>query len=261
MRKILFFDIDGTLLSETTHTIPSSTIEAIKQAKANGHLIFINTGRPFSTIDTCIKNLHPDGYVCGCGTYIRYHDQVLLSKTLSKDKCLDIIKLIKDTNVDGILEGKDSVYFDKEIRHPSLQMIKQMYLANPTFKISTFDDPNISFDKFAIWFDEFSDITKFKEEITKDFEYIVRDKDFGEIVPLGYSKATGIQYLVDYFKMDLDDAYVFGDSFNDKSMLEYVKHSIVMGNGAKELFDLAYYVTTDIEDNGIYNALKYLELI
>ena len=49
--KIMFFDIDGTILSETTHTIPKSTVEGLQKAKEQGHLIFINTGRPFSSID------------------------------------------------------------------------------------------------------------------------------------------------------------------------------------------------------------------
>src|SRR5699024_2473751 len=127
--KILFFDIDGTLLSETTHTIPQSTIDGLKQAKENNHLIFINTGRPYTTIDDCIKDLNPDGYICGCGTYIRYHDQVLFSKTLSLQKCKEIRDLLRKTNVEGVLEGKDGVYFDNSIRHPFLQNIKENYQA------------------------------------------------------------------------------------------------------------------------------------
>ena len=82
-----------------------------------------------------------------------------------------------------------------------------------------------------------------------------------KIVPLGCSKATGIQFLLDYFGLDKDDAYVFGDSFNDEAMLRYVKHAIVMGNGEPELFKLAYYVTKDIEEDGIYHALQHLNLI
>ncbi len=121
--------------------------------------------------------------------------------------------------------------------------------------------PNLSFDKLAVWFDEHGDIETFKSEITKDFEYITRAEDFGEIVPLGCSKATGIQFLLDYFGLDKDDAYVFGDSFNDEAMLRYVKHAIVMGNGEPELFKLAYYVTKDIEEDGIYHALQHLNLI
>lgn len=259
--KIMFFDIDGTLLSETTHTIPKSTILGLQKAKQRGHLIFINTGRPYSTIDKCIKDLEPDGYICGCGTYIRYHDEVLFSKTLSPQKCFAVRDLIRKTNVEGILEGKNAVYFDNNIRHPFLKNLKKKYQATPDFKVSTFDDPELSFDKLAIWFDEQGDIDTFKQEITKDFEYITRAADFGEIMPLGCSKATGIQFLLDYFNIEKDDAYVFGDSFNDEAMLKYVKHAIVMGNGEPELFKLAYYVTKDIEEDGIYHALEHLDLI
>ncbi|MFQ6792805.1 MAG: Cof-type HAD-IIB family hydrolase [Thomasclavelia sp.] len=258
--KILFFDIDGTLLSETTHTICDSTFVVIKKAKANGHLIFINTGRPFASIDEQIKALDPDGYVCGCGTYIRLHDQVLLSKTLTANRCKEIVDLLRQTKIDGILEGKDCVYLDETINHPILREIKDHY-NELGFKILKFDDPNLLFDKFTVWFDQNSDLNSFKQAISDDFQYIHRGDDFGEIVPIGYSKATGIQFLVDYFNLELDDAYVFGDSFNDKPMLEYVKHAIVMGNGDPQLFDLAYLVSKSVDDDGIDYALKKLELI
>ena len=254
--KIMFFDIDGTLLSEKTHSIPESTITALKKAKENGHLIFINTGRTFSLIDKCIKDLKPDGYVCGCGTYIRYHDKVLFSYTLSPKRCHEIKELVRKTNIDGVLEGTNSIYFDQRIRHPLVKEIKQRYQNTPEFTLSTFDDPKLSFDKLTIWFDENSDIDMFRKNIADDFDYITRDNDFGEIVPKGYSKATGIQFLLDYFNLEKDDAYVFGDSFNDEPMLSYVKHAIVMKNGDPELFKYAYYVT-----KGIYHALKHLKLI
>ena len=44
-RAILFFDIDGTVLSEVTKEVPQSAIEAMEKARAEGHLLFINTGR------------------------------------------------------------------------------------------------------------------------------------------------------------------------------------------------------------------------
>lgn len=258
-RKIMFFDIDGTLLSEKTGTIPQSTIEGFQAAKEKGHLLFINTGRPFSTINQSIKDLNPDGYVCGCGTYIQYHDKELFSTTLSTTRCHEIINDLRKHNIDSVLEGKEAAYFDTVIRHPFPATMKDNYL-NHKFTIRSFLDTPVIFDKFAIWFDEHSDIEGFKKTIP-DFEYIVRGPDFGEIVPLGYSKASGIQYLLDYFNMDINDCYVFGDSMNDKAMLEYVKHAIVMGNGEPELFQHAYYVTKDIEEDGIYHALKHLELI
>ena len=39
--KALFFDIDGTLLSEKTRQIPESAKEALKEARRRGHLVFI----------------------------------------------------------------------------------------------------------------------------------------------------------------------------------------------------------------------------
>ncbi|MGN1183497.1 MAG: HAD family hydrolase, partial [Faecalibacillus sp.] len=99
------------------------------------------------------------------------------------------------------------------------------------------------------------------QNIEKDFEIIKRKSDFSEIVPKNHSKATGIQYLVDYFHLSLNDCFVFGDSLNDESMLRYVQHAVVMKNGDKSLFDIAEYVTDDIEHDGIQKALKYYHLI
>lgn len=259
-KKILFFDIDGTLLSTTTNSIPKSTFLALKKAKENGHLIFINTGRPFSLIDECVKQLNPDGYVCGCGTYIRYHDEILFSYTVPSKRCLEIKDLIRKTNVDGALESKDTIYFDNNIRNPFLNNLKDHY-TKVNFKISNFDDPTLSFDKFCVWFDKFSDIETLKKEIANDFDYISRADDFGEIVPKGYSKATGIQFLLDYFAIDIKDTFAFGDSFNDESMLSYVKNAIVMENGDPEIFKLADYITKTVDDDGIYYALKHFNLI
>lgn len=43
--KLLFFDIDGTLITEGPGVMPESTKLALKKARDNGHLLFINTGR------------------------------------------------------------------------------------------------------------------------------------------------------------------------------------------------------------------------
>ena len=59
MIKALFFDIDGTLVSFSTHLIPQSAIKAITKAKEKGIKIYISTGRPLSLINNIdsIKHL------------------------------------------------------------------------------------------------------------------------------------------------------------------------------------------------------------
>ena len=44
-------------------------------------------------------------------------------------------------------------------------------------------------------------------------------------------------------------------------MLDYVPHSIAMGNSAPDLFKSVEYITSDVDNDGIFNALKHYGLI
>ena len=68
MIKALFFDIDGTLVSFNTHTIPQSTLNAIAELRKKGIKLFISTGRPRVAIDN-LGNLEFDGYITMNGSY------------------------------------------------------------------------------------------------------------------------------------------------------------------------------------------------
>ena len=76
-KKIVFFDIDGTLIDDETHTVPQSAIDAIHKAQKNGHILIVNTGRPSVAVDKAIKDIGFDGFLCGCGTYIEYKNEVI----------------------------------------------------------------------------------------------------------------------------------------------------------------------------------------
>ena len=79
MKSIIFFDIDGTIVTEDERAvIPESTREAIKETRKIGNLTFINSGRTAFNISPKVKELGFDGYICGCGTYIEYGGKVLL---------------------------------------------------------------------------------------------------------------------------------------------------------------------------------------
>ena len=112
-RKILFFDIDETLLSHKTFTIPESTKNALKKAKENGHLIFINTGRTKSLIGDDIKELEFDGYVCGCGTYIEVNNKVLYNNIVNKENYNIILDGLKKYKLNCVLEGEEAIYVDE----------------------------------------------------------------------------------------------------------------------------------------------------
>lgn len=262
-KKIVFFDIDGTLVDEKTHLIPNSTREAIQTLRSNGHLAFINTGRPLSEISDLHKSIEFDGYILGCGTHIQYNGKSLLYKSLGKELTKEVASDISKHKIDGVLEGRYDVYFDKfeNIRNKSIHEAIKIHKHEGIYKGNTWYDENADADKLVIFLNENSDFTGFHQKYKDVFEFIHRNDNFYELVPLGYSKASGIQFIIDYLNIPFENTYAIGDSTNDLSMLKYVAHSIAMGNSTPKLFDMVEYVTSDIDNDGIFNALKHYKLI
>lgn len=259
--NIIFFDIDGTLINEKTYIVPDSTKEAIKKAQENGHLIFINTGRPIIEIDDCLKELNFDGYICGCGTYIEFNNKELFYRSLGTSLSKQVVDKMREYHIDAILEGKKGVYYDINIYSEEVLRNKARHTEQGFYRGQTFDDSDIDFDKVVMWTNENSDFENFHKEFENVFEFIHRGEGFYELVPLGFSKASGIKYLIEYLDIPHENTYAIGDSTNDLSMLEYVKNSIAMGNSHPLLFDLVSFVTRDIEEDGIAYALKHYNII
>lgn len=260
-RKIVFFDVDGTISSEETFAIPESTIKAMKRAQANGHIMYINTGRPASSIEDQIKALPIDGFVMGCGTHVTYHGKTILHHTIDGALADKIIQISLKTNVENVLEGANGTYYPEHLRNPMNIHFRDRYKSQG-FPVFDYDEnSHVSFDKMALWYFPDSDIETWKETFKDDLDYIQRDVDFIENVPKGYSKATGIKAIIDYLGIPLEDTISIGDSTNDLPMLEYTKESVAMGNANPAIFDSVSYITTDINDNGIWNALDHFGLL
>lgn len=261
-KKIIFFDIDGTIIDEETGECPESTRESIKKAREKGNLTFINTGRTFFNVSEELKSIGFDGYICGCGTYINYKDEVLLYKTISKEKGREVVDKLRECNIDALFEGLDHLTFDQsKPLKGEIKRFKENFIKRGFDVSRSWDEEDLSFDKFVIWIKEDSDFNSFYQYIIKDFEYIDRGNNFAEIVPKGYSKATGIEFLRNKFNIALKDCYAIGDSNNDLQMLQYVPNSIAMGNSTPELFDLVSFVTKDIKEDGIKYALEHFGII
>lgn len=260
-KKIIFFDIDGTLLDEKSSTVPQSCKEAIHKAQQNGHLLIVNTGRPIATVEKEITSIGFDGYICGCGTYIEYNQNVIMHASLDEIIRKEVIRQVYKCNVQAVLEGVEGAFFSKNIRDPYIFNFKNKY-ERLGMAIGEYDvNDLVEFDKMAVWYDENSDIETFKNYLKQYFEIIQRDVNFIEVVPFGYSKATGIQHLIDHLGMSLSQCISIGDSTNDLTMLEFTDESVAMGNSNPILFDKVTYITTDVDKDGIYNALKHYQLI
>ncbi len=262
--KLIFFDIDGTLMTENgTKTIPDSTLKALDDLKKKGNLIFINSGRTMSEIENEIKEPGFDGFVCGCGTYIEYRGKEVFSRQLMQNTADEITKDLEKYKLEWLLEGKNKLYYSSNDYSTHIGDFKGQHtqlVPDTTFIVPPASE-GLEFDKLCVCIDEKSDFEGFKGKYEDIFEFIDRGGSFFEIVPRGSSKAEGIRFLMDYLGVSIEDTVSIGDSTNDLPMLEFTGISIGMGGCCEQVAAAVDYVTDNIEDDGLYNAFKHFKLI
>lgn len=264
MKKIAFFDIDGTLTSELDGSIPESAVTAIRKARENGNLMFINTGRCFQNVEQRFRQIGFDGYICGCGTNIYCDSKDILYLPQTHEVIMKILHKARELDVDILFESRKEVAFDltRPLKHPDAIRQYQAFVSRAYDMPENLENPNFFCDKFVIWYEHPWQLEEFRKVSDVYFDCIDRGGTFREFVPLGYSKASGIQRVLQYYNLTLEQAYALGDSNNDLSMLSYIPHSIAMGNAyPTSLFDKVSFVTTKASEDGIYHALEHFGFI
>ncbi len=262
MRRMLFFDIDGTLVDSGDRSIPDSTVQAIQAARAAGHLVYVNSGRPWCGVDPRVKAMGFHGFICGCGLYIREGDEVLFHQRLSKDVQLRAVDLVRRYDFQVMYEGADHVYFD--LSRPLAPQVAAEKAYYDRMGLDTEGDPagpEADFDKFVVWTGPGSDLDAFRREVEGDFQLILREGILIELVSHGCSKGRAMEYLMARHGMGRENCVAIGDSTNDLPMLEAAGVSVAMGNADPRIFPHVSFVTADLCQDGIARALERLHIL
>lgn len=266
MKNLVFFDVDGTLVTRkgNGYLIPESTSLTLKLLRENGNLCFINSGRTVAGMENTILDIDVCGFVCGCGTYIKFKDQVLFSHTISHSLGNEVLKDLEQCNIEWLLEGQEFLYYSNKPYNTRIKHFKEEHSRDfpGICKILPPEEAHdLFFDKFCICTSPGCNFEYFQKKYNKEFTFIDRGDSFFEIVPSGYSKATGMQFLMDYLGIPIENTYAVGDSTNDLPMIDFAGTGIVMGGSPAEVTSHADYVTSPLLEDGIYNAMKHFKLI
>lgn len=267
--KLIFFDIDGTLIDRGKR-MAESTPEAIRRARENGHICIVNTGRTASLVLDWLPQLAPfDGYLCGCGTQLFFQGKELLHKTFTVEEAEDIIKGLEEHRIDAILEGTGDNYHNPLDRMHTGEFRKYIMDHYPERRWGNYDQAPGNYDKFFCYADDPENVRRFIAQREGLLDLIDREHGYFEVVPKGYSKATGMDRLIEYIntcgdyqdKVSLADTVCIGDSNNDLPMLEHAGIAIAMGESSQQVLQMADFVTAKVMEDGIEKALDWLGVL
>lgn len=261
-RKALFFDVDGTLLSEITHTIPESALRALEASRMAGNLVFVNSGRTYAFLQDIEAMVECDGLLCGCGTCVVEKGKVIFQHRIAVSRGMEIRRAMRQYGFDGILESTEQLVVQKERSWmEAMNALRDGVAGQGVLREDCWEDENLEFDKFCVFADENSDREGFFRFLAPDIDVIDRGNNFYECVPAGFTKATAIAWVLDHYEIAKEDAWVFGDSSNDLAMFEYAENAVLMGCHDKVLEPYATFVTKNVEDDGIAWAMERLGLL
>ena len=259
-RKVLFFDVDGTLVDEAGKDIPESTVKALVKAMEKGHLVFVNSGRARCMLKFLEETLPADGFLCGCGTQIVVKGESRFHRTLSRERGEEIKKLLSDCRLAAWLEGEGGVWFpDDEPRTERTRRMRENMMRDYGM-VPGWGGPEVVFDKFCALDEGGCDLERFFAGIP-DMDVIDRGDGMYECVPSDCTKATAMDWVLKEYGLPLESAYVFGDSTNDISMFAFAPNRIAMGVHAPELEKFHPFITKTVEEGGVAWAMEQLGII
>ncbi|NMB43848.1 MAG: Cof-type HAD-IIB family hydrolase [Clostridiales bacterium] len=257
-RKIVFFDIDGTLYNHDIG-VPRSAVKAIEKLLENNHIPVISTGRSRAIIPRQLIDIGFKGIIAAAGADVSFEDKEIVQIVDNKETAREIIGLLNEGKIDFVLEGPNYVYYDanKDLNiDPHIRSVVETIGID---KFKSFDEDEVVYNKISAAVNKNSVI---HDDVRKRYDIIVHSGiPVVEMVPKGTNKAVGIKKMLEFLDVDKKDTYAFGDSNNDMEMLDYVEYGIAMGNAYPDVLKKARYKTKSIYEDGIYYGLKDFGLI
>lgn len=252
MIKAAFFDIDGTLLSFTTHRVSEGTIRAFDRLHKAGVRTFISSGRPMVLIPPMPVTF--EAHITMNGGLVFTPDKVLLSNPIPREDTDAWLDLAKARNICTMIFTADGMMLAQP-NEAGMKLRDQLEFTMP---------PVVAIDEMR-GVETFQIIALMPQQMDGEVGALLSHcrlprwhPAFTDIVANGNSKAAGMDAICRHFCIQQEDTIAFGDGANDIEMLQWAGIGIAMGNAAQEVKDAVDMVTGSVDDEGIEQAINKL---
>lgn len=248
--KIIFFDIDGTLIDMQLKKVTPLMLSTLHKLQANGIRLAIATGRgPMTVPLQDFPGVQFDILLTFNGSYSYDRERVLYANpiptedirtirknaaALGRPMCIATNKVMVANGADQDLAdyfavGKAGIPISPEFDAVAESTVYQIMIGARAAEYDRLMQ-GVKGAKITAWWDRAVDI-----------------------IPTGGGKGTGIAKVLEAYGLEKADAMAFGDGNNDLAMFDAVGTSVAMGNGSAELKSAATDICGDCADDGIYH--------
>lgn len=259
MKNIIFFDIDGTLLDHSInmHSPSLKTIEAMKKLTENGNYCVVATARTMLSKE--LEELPFAGKVLCNGGYVEFENKEIHNSFFTTEEINTVVNTVNEFNAAYIMGGLDEIVVNK-LNDPLIKVHEEIYGKGDSV---TGPPEDKKINGITLLFNTLEDMYDSLDVLPKEWNYHIYETPniHFDIYPSGFSKGKAVEHLYKYLDIPYEKTYAFGDGQNDKEMMELVKYSTAMGNAVSEIKEAAYMITENVNDDGIYKALKKYKLI
>lgn len=265
--KIVFSDIDGTVLN-SKHELLSSTITSVQSLASRNIPFVLVSARMPKAMKLILDEINVKMPMISYGGALVLDEQnhILYDNKINKvdtRAIIDEIETIKSGEIvinyysddNWYVKDKNNLAVKREenITHVKSSqanfddLIRKDVLPN---KLLCMTEPGINADLEKVLKEKFPKLN------------IVRSSDILlEIMNKDVSKAKGLKVLLDYLQIESFQAIAFGDNYNDLDMLKFVGRGVVMQNAPEEIKKQMKYITKSNNEDGIYEYLQKLDLV
>ncbi|MGT2928899.1 HAD family hydrolase [Streptococcus dentasini] len=278
-QKVIFLDVDGTLV-DYENRIPKSAIVAIRQARAQGHLVYMCTGRSRAEVQPELWDIGLDGMIGGNGSYLEHQGHVLMHQLISEQDTHAIVDWLHERGLEFYLESNNGLFASenfKEVARPAIRAYakrkgaREQDVANLEAedalhgliygdRLYRNDVNKISFI-LSSYQDHLDSKSAFPKLKAGTWGGRGETALFGDLGVANIDKAHTIDVLLNHLLLTKEDTIAFGDAKVDIPMLNYCEIGVAMANGGPEILAMADMVTEDVEEDGLYKGFERLGLL
>lgn len=260
MIKAVFCDVDNTLTSPNSRTIPASALDSIRQARENGVKVFAATGRHTRTYEEgkILLGIELDGYVAVNGQLCYLPDNTLVHQdVLDRQDVAVIMRKAAELGYHCCLVEGDQLYLtgiDEHVRafHDSL-LIPYPVIA------SAEGVENREVLSIGVY------ISKETEALVSPFlkhSEVVRFNPHNcDIIPQKGGKDVGMRAMLDFFGIPVEQSMAIGDGQNDIEMLKAAGIGVTIGQCLPEVMEAADYHAPEADADGIRHTFQKFGII